>query len=214
MNRKNVTSLFGFVALALSTSLSSVASAQQPPRYPSDFGAKGQISVNVDLPLTNDAPQLAILNTSYTMGQDSTTTVVIAPALDYFVAPNISIGGQLGYRHDSQTPAGSAISFTGTGFIIGVRGGINIPLGSTLSFWPRLSLTYSSWTGGGYTDSAVPLAIFAPLLWHPASHFFIGGGPVFATELSHQSEAAGVSYAQPKRTDIGLQAIVGGYFGP
>lgn len=208
-----MTRLCGFAALALATSYSSLASAQDPARVPSDFGAKGQISLNVDLPFTNDAPQLGIVHSSQDMGGGSSTTVTIAPALDYFVAPNVSVGAKIGYQHTSSSAQGSNVSAITSGFVFAVRGGFNVPLGPTLSLWPRLSLGYQSQTIGDFTYSVVPLAIFAPLLWHPTSHFFIGCGPVFITDLSSKAESMGFSVDGAKQTDIGLQAIVGGYFG-
>jgi hypothetical protein len=203
----------GFTALAIST-LPLAASAQEPVgRAGNDFGAKGQISVNVDLPFTSDAPQFAIYNTSVSGGGGSTTTIMIAPALDYFVAQNLSIGGQIGFRRESTPIAnGSSLSVITTGFVLGVRGGLNVPLTPALSLWPRLSLTYSSSSGGGVTYTYVPLGIFVPLLWHPASHFFLGGGPVFVTDLSATGESNGLSGDIPKTTDVGLQAVIGGYF--
>ena len=198
----------GFTALAIST-LPLAASAQAPVgRAGKDFGAKGQISINVDLPFTSDAPQFAIYNTSVSGNGGSTTNVNITPALDYFVAPNLSIGGQLGFQHQSFSTPGSNVSEVGSGFVVGVRGGLNVPLAPALSLWPRLSLTYLSLSGGGFTNSWVPLTIFVPLLWHPASHFFLGGGPVFSTELSNSYESNGLS------VDGGKTTVVGGYFGP
>jgi len=204
--------VIGSLALALST-IPLAASAQGPAsRGANEFGAKGQISVNVDLPFTSDAPQFAIYNTSYSGTSGSTTTVSIAPALDYFVSQNLSIGGQLGFTHDSLSAPGSNVSVVGSGFVLGVRGGLNIPLTPAFSLWPRLSLTYRSLSGGGFTNSWVPLTIFVPVLWHPASHFFLGGGPVFATELSNSWESNGFSVDGEKATVFGLQAVVGGYF--
>jgi len=202
----------GFAAVTLSM-LSLSAAAQEPVARTGDFGTKGQLSVNVDLPFTSDAPQFAIYNTSQNMGGGSSTTVIIAPALDYFVAPNVSIGGQIGYRHESFTSAGSPVSQVGSGFVLGARAGINFPINGTLSFWPRLSLTYSTLSGGGASTMVVPLGISAPLLWHPASHFFLGVGPFFATDLSSSYEVGGLSVDGVKTTDVGLQAVVGGYFG-
>ncbi|HEX2658714.1 MAG TPA: hypothetical protein VHU40_10590 [Polyangia bacterium] len=201
----------GLSAVAISA-LSLAAFAQAPFNRGNDFGAKGQFSVNVDLPFTSDAPQFAIYNTSVSGQSGSTTSFTIAPALDYFVAQNLSIGGQVGFTHDSFSTPGSNVSLVGSGFVLGIRGGINIPLAPAASLWPRLSLTYRSLSGDGWTNSWVPLTIFVPLLWHPASHFFLGGGPVFSTELSNSYETNGLSVDGGKTTVIGLQAVVGGYF--
>jgi hypothetical protein len=47
------------------------------------------------------------------------------------------------------------------------------------------------------------------VLFHPAPHFFIGGGPMFSTELVSKYE----SVDQTTFSEFGVQTTVGGYFG-
>ena len=133
----------------------------------------------------------------------------LAPSLDYFVAPNVSLGGTLGFANGSS--GSGATSSDVTSITVGARAGFNLALTNMLSLWPRLGLSYnhfSSTVGGSSTSSTaydVILAIQAPLLWHPTSHFFIGAGPMLLTEVA-------VSDNSPKTTQLGVDALIGGYF--
>jgi opacity protein-like surface antigen len=178
-----------------------------------EFGAPGQIAISVDLPMVNEAPQFSVLHSSTSMGGDSSTTVGVQPSLDYFIAPDVSVGGEVGIQYSTTSPAGGGASFSTTTIDVEARVGYNIPLGDMASLWPRIGLAYahvsSSSNGMSATGYTVPLVVFAPLLWHPAHHFFLGAGPVLTTELVDKVE--GVS--QGKTTSYGIQALLGGYFG-
>jgi opacity protein-like surface antigen len=178
------------------------------------FGSQGQIAISVDLPFMNEGPQLAIVHESSSMGGGSSTKIGIQPSLDYFVAPHVSVGGQVGIGHGSTglSVGGSSINQTVIG--VEVRGGYELPLTDSVSLWPRLGIGYNhtSYSGGGGADSSgydLDLLVSVPVLWHPASHFFIGAGPALTTQLVNKVEGM----SQPKTTDIGLTALIGGYFG-
>ena len=178
------------------------------------FGSQGQIAISVDLPFMNEGPQLAIVHESSSMGGGSSTTIGIQPSLDYFVAPHISVGGQVGIAHGSTglSVGGSSINQTVIG--VEVRGGYELPLTDSVSLWPRLGIGYNhkSYSGGGGADSSgydLDLLVSVPVLWHPASHFFLGAGPALTTQLVNKVEGT----SQSKTTDIGLTALIGGYFG-
>jgi hypothetical protein len=192
------------------------AAAPAPMSAPSGsggFGSVGQLVFSVDLPLNNEVPELGILHSSTSMGGGSSTTVEIQPSLDYFVAPNVSVGGQVGIEYSTASPSGGGSSVSLTVIQVEARVGYNLPLGDTASFWPHVGLAYAhlSTSSGGQSASgySVPLVVFLPLLWHPASHFFLGAGPVLTTELADKVE----SVSQPKTTSYGVQALLGGYFG-
>ena len=224
-------------AATLCTLLSAPALAQEPPppaggempppsspppvaaggaAMAAGFGEQGQIALSVDLPFTNSAPQLAIVRESQSMGGSSTTVVAIAPSADYFVIPNLSIGGIIGVATGS-TDVGGGVSADTTKFIISPRIGYVVRLADSLSLWPRLGIQYvhTSLSSGGQsaTESSVPLIVDVPVLWHPVPHFFMGAGFLVATELTNSGSSGGVSMDQPKTTDIGLEAMIGGYFG-
>jgi hypothetical protein len=164
------------------------------------FGEHGQIAISGDM-------KFNLLHESRSMNGGTSTSFELQPALDYFVSTNVSVGGLVGIAHDS---AGNESSTT---ISIGPRVGYNINIGSAASLWIRLSLSYEhqSFSTGPVDSSgyAIPLALFAPFLWHPVPHFFLGAGPFLTTDLVAKFEDRNF----PKRTDIGLASTLGGYFG-
>jgi hypothetical protein len=150
---------------------------------------------------------------------------VVQPSVDYFIAPNVSVGAELGIDHltVSYSPSapgygyGLAITNNSTGetaISVQARVGYNIPLTETVSLWPRLGLgyTYTS-TSFPYapdvTGHIIPLSLSVPFLWHPGAHFFLGGGPALVTQLANESAGSNVA----KATDYGLLGLIGGTIG-
>jgi hypothetical protein len=215
------------LVFALVMTASSAALAQdpppegtQPPPPPptpvtssTGMGSQGQIVLAADLPMLTTSPLFSVVRTSTSMGGGSTTDIVIAPSGDYFIAPNISVGALVGFAN------GSATGGDVTTFGLMPRAGYSLSLTDVLSIWPRLGIGYFytsiSPTGGGGSVSGytIPLNIEAPILWHPAPHFFIGAGPMLKTELVNKGEVAGMTVDGPKTTDLGVTTMIGGYFG-
>ena len=207
-------------AIALVTATAGAAQAQEtPPADPnatppsttpagntgggstgSGMGQQGQMVITGDL-------QFELSHSSTNMGGGSSNTIAIQPSLDYFVAPQISVGGTLAIAHSS-LGGGSTGSLTLIG--IGARGGYLLNINEMLSLWPQLQLSYAhlSFSPGSATGSSVSLAIFAPLLYHITQHLFFGIGPSFSTDLMSKV----MSMDAPKTTDFGLTSVVGGYF--
>jgi hypothetical protein len=179
------------------------------------FGGAGQIVVAVDLPFNNSAPQFALIRESQSMSGPTSTIFAIAPSLDYFVIPNLTIGAMLGVSRASESLSGS--DTTSTTVTIMPRVGYNAPISDLISIWLRAGFAYlhSSADSGGtsLTLSQTAVVLEAPLLFHPAPHFFLGAGPIFQTQLSNSESGGGLSMDQPKRTDFGIEAMIGGYFG-
>jgi hypothetical protein len=207
-------------ALALCTLSSAVAFAQEPPPAPlpaparsawAALGSPGQLAISVDLPLTSSAPQLSIIHESSSMNGGSETDIRIAPSADYFVIPNLSIGGIIGVETGTGTFAN--LSGDATTFVVGPRVGYVIPLADQVAVWPRLGIQYihTSVDNGSY--SHVPLILDVPVLWQPAAHFFLGAGLLFSTDLSSSISSGNVSLDVSKTTDVGLEAMIGGTFG-
>jgi hypothetical protein len=119
------------------------------------------------------------------------STFQLNPAVDYFLAPNISLGASLDYTYNSGPGGGSS-------FGAGVRAGYNLNLNSApaIGFWPmaRFFVMHSSQS----TDTA--LSIFAPFLWHLVPHFFMGAGPSVDIGLSGLTS-----------TQYGIDFILGGW---
>jgi hypothetical protein len=170
------------------------------------FGERGQFVVSSDLDFT-------LQRNSFSMGGGSNTVFAISPALDYFVSSNFSVGGRLhlGYASTSADGGGDVDITT---FGLGARAGYNIVLNNVFTWWINGGLLYfrDSIDAGALGDASgnrFQLQVFAPFLWHPASHFFIGVGPAFATDLV--STYGGEDAA--KQTSFGLLSTIGGYWG-
>ena len=162
------------------------------------FGNVGQIVISGEL-------QAGFLHTTLTPGSESADVFVLQPAADFFVAPNLSLGGFLTLAYTSSTGTGRPSS---TVVGIAARLGYNLAISSAMTIWLTASLGYAhtSANSGGYL---VPLEIFAPMLFHIADHLFIGLGPLFRTDLVSK----GGSMNGGKQTDLGVLSVVGGYFG-
>lgn len=190
-----------------SSGASASVSTDKMPASKGAFGKSGQIAISSDF-------HLGFSITSYKApaGTDpeSSTDIAIMPALDYFVADSISVGGQLGYASISQGDAKSS------DIMIGPRVGYNLGFTDNLSFWPKLGIQYHMTsskvtTPAGSSDasgSRLSLDVFAPVLFHPAEHFFIGLGPTFDMDLMSKVEGEDAT----KTTSFGLNSVVGGWF--
>jgi len=159
------------------------------------FGGKGQLAVSSDA-------GISISNTSISDVDGSSTQLILRPAVDYFVIDYLSLGGFLGVEHNS-TPGGSS-----TAFSIGPRIGYNIPLSESFSVWPKIGFSFASTSqeeddvelpGGGVIEgsdessTSVQLNLFAPFMFHPVEHFFIGFGPAFDLDLSGDEKATTIA---------------------
>jgi hypothetical protein len=216
------------MALGLLT-VAGTAAAQYPPPPPpaggyyppapsgtrQHFGDQGQLVIS------NDA-DLSFLGQSTSDNGGSTWTLKVQPAVDYFIIPNLSLGGLVLLAHTSNSPPSqpgvTANSTSTTTYGIGARIGYNIALVDSLSFWPKLALIYagSSFDPGGgaqgSSGSAFDVQLYAPLLLHPINHFFIGIGPFVQTDLTSSASAAGQSIQNPpKATEYGLMFDLGGW---
>jgi hypothetical protein len=191
----------------------------------SDLTAKGEVNVNDQRPqlpavaanspsgvfgerhqltISSDAG-LSISNTSTSGVDGSSTNLTLRPAIDYFVLNNVSVGGFVGLDY---TTAGGAHTTT---FAIGPRVGYNLSFSERFSFWPKLGFSYSS--SSASADVTIPgaatsadgnhlaLNIFAPVMFHPVQHFFLGFGPALDTDLTGDA----------KQTIIAGRLTIGGW---
>lgn len=180
-----------------------VGSEAPPPRATVSLGAAGQIAISDDLSL------IATHQSQSYMGQTSNvTTIILQPAIDVFVATNLSLGGQVLLGRSSS--GGSDNTAIG----VAPRIGYNVPFGSMVSLWPRVAVKYvrdtSSGTGSPSTSNyTISFFALVPVLFQPAPHFFIGGGPYVSKDLT--SKLDGMDWY--KNTLFGVQSTIGGYFG-
>ncbi len=157
------------------------------------FGDTGVLAISSDVALSIERQ-----STSGVPG--GTTTIQLAPAADYFVGGRFSIGGFIGFDY---VRAGSNDA---TRFAVGPRLGYDYRLADMVSIWPRagVSLAVTSADndpGESAEDTTFALNLFAPLMVHPARHFFIGLGPFLDTDLSGDA----------RTTTFGLRLTTGGW---
>lgn len=170
------------------------------------FGKKGQVVVSSDVALT-----VARSTTSGVSG--GTTTVDLQPAIDFFALSNLSLGGFVGFGY---TTAGDNHA---TRLAVGPRIGYNLGLSDLVSLWPKVGFSYAhtsttastptsalptgtvTTTETTTTSNALRLNLFAPIVFHPAVHFFAGLGPFLDTDLSGDA----------KTTVWGVRVALGGW---
>ncbi|MES1172494.1 MAG: hypothetical protein ABUL77_04595 [Bacteroidota bacterium] len=176
------------------------------------FGEHGQVAVAVDFKF--DIVYNRFSSVPGSPGR-SRTDYLIQPSLDYFASTNVSLGGALTLQNQEYGLVGD-LSTIG----LGLRAGYNVVLTGPLSLWIRGGFGYNHRTFGGVagangTGFSIPFTVYAAVLWHPVSHFFVGLGPVFQTELVSKFtfEGDADSLDAPKLTQFGLQSTIGGYFG-
>jgi hypothetical protein len=158
------------------------------------FGARNQLAISSDA-------GLSISNTSISGVDGSTTTLILRPAIDYFVIDNLSVGGFVGVDYTSH-PNGHTTTFG-----IGPRVGYNIPFSERFSFWPKAGFSFASnsvstdikdpTTGASVTSdessSNLALNLFAPVMFHPVEHFFLGFGPALDVDLTGDVKATTIA---------------------
>ncbi|HEU4583327.1 MAG TPA: outer membrane beta-barrel protein [Polyangiaceae bacterium] len=159
------------------------------------FGGKRQITVSSDA-------GFSIGSTSISGVDGSTTSIVLRPAVDYFIADYISLGGFLGLDYTS-TAGGSSTTFS-----IGPRVGYNFPLSERFSLWPKVGFAFASTSqdeddtqlptgqtieSDDETNTSLQLNLFVPFMFHPVEHFFVGLGPALDQDLTGDNKATTIA---------------------
>ena len=152
------------------------------------FGNTGQVAISSDFKIDFEHA-------------NGGSALDLAPAVDYFLAPQLSLGGQVEFAYESHRGGGSESAFG-----LGPRVGYNIPLHPMFSLYPRAGLSFTHHSATGQSGSNL-LGVFllAPFLFHPVPHFFIGLGPTLGGNF-----AGGTSGQH--FVEIGIHSTVGGYF--
>ena len=232
MTRQSV----GAIAIGITLSLGGATARAQAP---GDFGAPGQVVLSVDrlfgyLHLQTSQTQNGMRTTATAdvvsaLGNTfSLLSVYATPrlALDYFVTDRFTVGGSATVFHASETPASMPGVTTSTstvwGFSLAPRLGFALPLGSGVSFWPRIGFTWvqlsNSFSGGSQDTHLYAVTIEAPFLFRVGPSFFLTAAPTLDLGLggssSQTSTFAGVatSSADIKETDVGVLFGAGGFF--
>ena len=133
---------------------------------------------------------------------------------DAVVGQSISLGGALTYFHLSQSGNANSNGVTASGFLIAPRLGFAARLGQSVWLWPRVGITYASFStdiGGGVSTSSDLLAatIEAPIAVALGPQAILLIGPSVDLGLSGSTklngDTAGTNSSDIKETDIGLQ---------
>lgn len=198
-----------FALFAAVVVVPTVASAAAPAG--NGLGKAGQIAIRSDLDLNFHSTSTKPANGD----SKSTTTFRLGPAADYFVADNISIGALLSFAKLGEDIHQIRLA---------PRVGYHLSMGDQLSLWPTAGIYWqntsfkSSVTVAGSTttidgsSSQLGLVLDVPILFHPASNFFLGLGPRITMDLTSTQKSGDVSADGSKTTDIGVVTTIGGYF--
>jgi hypothetical protein len=125
------------------------------------------------------------------------TSFTLQPAVQYFFAQNVSFGGSVlfGYSNSGGQSA--------TQFGVAPELGYHVPLSETWSFWPGVSLGFTTFSASpGTSSTSAYVSIHAPFLIHPAEHFFFGAGPGLSLGLAGDNKVSAIEGS----------FVIGGYF--
>jgi hypothetical protein len=172
------------VALALCATAAAAAERDEL------FGQRGRVLVSGAFSLTNTSTDAA--------GVSSLSTIVLSPAVQVFVAPEVALGVQLELARQSS----GNLSITSFSLLPSV--GYCVELGRNACLLPQFLMGVRIDDFGG-TQTAFEIGAQAPLLFRPFSGFFFGFGPSIVAELTRSNSPG-------KLLTFGLQSILGGVF--
>ena len=161
----------------------------------------------------------SVARTSYTGGNSTFTRLSLRPSVDYFVISRLSFGLGALLDYSNRGGDGAANSAAPSSLRLGATGrvGVDLPLSSSFSFYPRASLGVSRQTLTQNRLSAtadtsrigLEVALYAPLLFHVRPHFFVGFGPSVAHDLVHHDQRPGS--VDNLATTFGPRHVIGGW---
>ncbi len=190
--------------------------ADPPARTAKAFGSAGQVLLTSEFGLAGSWLR-------YEGSGSSQTQLSASPAIDYFIGDHVSAG--LGFNASTVSSSGvdpttgSKVDYQSTSGSVVLRFGVDLPLGRWLSFYPR---AYFGAGAGSIDESSAGAenkssqtfawaALYAPLLVHPASHFFAGFGPSITRDLARQVSFPSGASEQNLGTTIGVGLLVGAW---
>lgn len=164
---------------------------------PSQFGAKRQVVI------TTDAAFSVARSEEKSPRASTSTRILLRPAVDYFVASQLSAGVFVGFEKSSSDFPGLGTAELVT-FEVGSRMGYAIPLSDSFSVWPKLGASFSTRSVKGYGVDpawAATLNAFVPFQLAAAPHFLVGLGPDLDIDFA----------GERKRTVYSLHLTIGGW---
>jgi hypothetical protein len=156
------------------------------------FGAVGQLALS--LGATADEP-------FFLHRSGGNWQLQLAPAADYFLWPHVSVGGLVSLDYASGGVGTGTNASGATTFKIAARAGYSLALDERFSVWPLAGLALGYHSENHSSDTNTWLTIYAPVLFHPAAHVFVGVGPSFNVNLSG-----------PAGSGWGVDSMLGGWF--
>ncbi len=176
------------------------------------FGEEGQIVLTL-------ATAAWASHQSYSRSKGSNSNLNFEPSVDYFFTNGVSVGVDafIGYSSGTSLDSlGTTTQLSSTNIGVAPRLGANLVLTELVSIWLRGEIGYGTLnqtaaSADGTNQHSLTrswLAISAPLLLHPSSHFFVGGGPFLFHELSDKDQYD----VQNDATDLGVSLELGGWF--
>ncbi len=152
---------------------------------------------------------------SVSQNQGSGTVLTLAPAADFFVIDNLSIGGQVLLGFVSTSPPAPDQGRTTTLYGFAPQIGYNIVFSDLVSFWPKAFFAFAgaSESNNGPSFSSGTIGIFAPFLFHIATHFYAGIGPDLAAQIFVNESGRGPNAPNPpSQITFGALGTFGGWF--
>jgi hypothetical protein len=189
------------------------------------FGDAGEVVITAD-------SSIGISSTAFSQSDATRFSVGFSPGLDYFVIRHFSVGVDVNVAYANDRSYGADGSLVETGITTvsgGARLGLDLPLGDVVSFYPRLTLGVESLhreskvvVGRSLSVASIPIgapsetlvgpwvSVFAPILLHPTTHFFVGAGPALFHEFGKANADPSIG---GERTSIVGRMVVGGWWG-
>jgi hypothetical protein len=156
-------------------------------RAETNFGARGQV-----------VPFGAFSYTHASAGGGSADLLSFAPGVFWFPTNSVAIGGSVQYSYGS----GGGFTVHDLGFEPTV--GFGVPLGDRFALFPRVGMAFTwQFPSPGNSTDRIFIDGFAPVLFIPASHFYIGFGPALTVDVAN---------SLAKQTNVGFTTEIGGYF--
>jgi hypothetical protein len=188
------------------------ARAQDPVERFGDEGqlvlaARTQVLIGTLATSRRAMPQDPSLSVGHTSETGGSSVLGLSVGADYFLIDGFSLGGSLAYGHEADL----------TGLGASARAGYDLPLGQCFSLWSRVELSYARWERGNGASPVLhklDVGASALLLYHPATHFSIGLGPMLMQGIYAHSSDAAATQADDLVTVVGAQSIIGGWFQP
>ncbi|MFI5302360.1 MAG: hypothetical protein ACHREM_30065 [Polyangiales bacterium] len=174
------------------------------------FGDDGSYVVDTDA-------SASITSTSHPLVGTSSLDWSVSPGVDYFVGGGVSLGVAVtvsGHHADVVDPVAGPSAQDWKGLALGGRVGVDLRLAEGVSLYPRAHLLVGGSSTSqpyGASSNYVSVLLEAPLLFHVATHFFVGAGPYARRDLARDTTYASGGTVANLSASYGLSSLIGGW---